>query len=89
MAQSGFRLWVLAVAIAAAVTLITGHFLRMRLPGSTADAIAQAIGFTTSFIVAWPWFRAHNPRRLSFVAYLAVVAALALITAVLRIRYLA
>jgi hypothetical protein len=89
MAQSGFRLWLMAVIAATGVVLVIGHLLRMRFPASTADPIAQAIGFTTSFAVAWPWFRAHNPRQLSFPIHFGVIAALAFVIAIVRIRYVA
>jgi hypothetical protein len=88
MPQSGFRLWLTAVTIATTIVLVAGYLLRLRYPASIADPIAQAIGFTMSFVVAWPWFRAHNVRRLSFPTYLVVISTLAVLMAIVRIRYL-
>ncbi len=87
MPESGFRLWLVAVTIATAVTVVTGYLLRMRFPAAVADPIAQAIGFTLIFVLGWPWFRRNSPERLNFGVFFAFVSALAIIIAVVRIKY--
>ena len=88
MPKSGPRLWIFAVTIATAVTLVSGYLLRLRYPALIADPIAQAIGFTLGFVLGWPWFKRNNPEQLKFGPFLTFVAALAVIIAVIRIRYI-
>lgn len=89
MPTTGFRLWFTIVVIATAVTLIVGWALRLTLAPQLADPVAQAIGFTLSFALGWPWIRRQNPsERLTFPAFITFVAAIAVLMVVVRVRYI-
>jgi putative flippase GtrA len=83
----GFRLWLFVLLIGTAVTVLLGFVLRNQWPAAIADPIAQAIGFTVSFLLAWPWFRSRSDERLKFPAFAAFVTAVAVVMAFIRIQY--
>ena len=89
MPTTGVRLWFTIVVIATTVTLIVGWALRLTLAPQLADPVAQAIGFTVSFALGWPWIHSHDTSgRLRFPAFMTFVAAIAVLMVVVRVRYI-
>ena len=88
MPRSGLRLWLFILLIGTAVTVLSGFMLRNQWPAAVADPVAQAIGFTVSFLLAWPWFRERSDERVRFPAFAGFVAAIAIVMAFVRIQYI-
>jgi hypothetical protein len=88
MPTSGFRLWLVVLVVATAVTVLLGYGLRLHWPPATADPAAQAAGFVTALLLAWPWFKRRSQDRLKLPVFAAFVVSIAILLAVLRIEFI-
>ena len=88
MPRTAFKIWFLAILVSTAAIIVVSLVLRTQLDARVADPIAQAVGFTAMFALAWPWLQQRNRDPLRFSVFIMTVVSIAVIIATFRIKFL-